>query len=137
MLYRLRQGAVTRAENNLQCAFLIARLFGFTEITSRYLQSPLPTEIMAKGLLLATAEENEDVLAELKIKGRTVFTADVLRYALRELKTEASEYQATTAIVVRWRRTCSHNKIGRAAHLAVWRFSSCATPEASTRLTTC
>ncbi|KAM0801815.1 hypothetical protein BDR22DRAFT_168601 [Usnea florida] len=48
---------------------------------------------MAKGLLLATDKENEDVIAELKLKSRTVFTADVLRHALRELETEASEYQ--------------------------------------------
>ena len=93
MLRKLREGAVTKPENNLQGAFLIACLFGFPEIISQYLQSILPPEVMAKGLLLATDKENEDVIAELKLKSRTVFTADVLRHALRELETEASEYQ--------------------------------------------
>ena len=93
MHHKLRKGAVLSAKNNLQGAFLIACLFGFPEIISQYLQSPLPTDLMAEGLLLATDNEHEDVIAELRIKSRTVFTADVLRYALRELETQASEYQ--------------------------------------------
>ena len=93
MLRRLRRAAVTKAEINLQCGFLVACSFGFPEMISQYLQLSLPTETIAKGLLLATVEENEDVIAALKVKSQTVFTRDVLIYALRELETKASEDQ--------------------------------------------
>ena len=100
MLCRLRRNAVTKAENNLQCGFLIACLFGLPEIISQYLRSPLPTEIMAKGLLLATDEEHEDVIAALKVKSQTVFTRDVLICAFRELETKASEDQLLLLLFV-------------------------------------
>ena len=92
-LRRLRRCAVTKVENRLQCGFLVACSFGFPEMISQYLQLALPTETIAKGLLLATVEENEDVIAALKVKSQTVFTRDVLIYALRELETKASEDQ--------------------------------------------
>lgn len=91
VLHRLMKGAVNAPENHLRCAFLIASALGFPEIISHCLRTPLPMNIMAKGLLYATYGEHEDVIDELKIRSNTVITADVLRYALRDLNTDVAD----------------------------------------------
>ena len=90
-LDKLVKGAVNVPENHLHCAFLIASALGFPEIVSHCLRTPLPMNIMAKGLLIAAYGEHEDVIDELKIRSHTVITAEVLRYALRDLNTNAAD----------------------------------------------
>ena len=92
-LHGLRKGAVNEPETSLHCAFLIACYLGFREIISHCLRTPLPMNIIAKGLLIATCGQNEDAIAELKVRSHTVFSTDVLRYALKDLNTKAWEYE--------------------------------------------
>ncbi len=62
VLHRLINGAANAPENHSHCAFLIASALGFPEIVSHCLRTPLPTSIMANGLLIATHREHEDVI---------------------------------------------------------------------------
>ena len=90
-LHRLEKEAVSKPENSVHCALLIACAFGFAEIIPPCLRTPLPAEIIAKGLLCANHYKHRDVTAEFKIKSHIVLTTDVLRHALRDLKVEAVE----------------------------------------------
>ena len=90
VVHGLIKGAVNEPETSLHRAFFMACVLGFREIISHYLRTPLPVDIVAKGLILA---KDEDAIAELKVRSHTVFTADVWSNARRDLWTKVDEYQ--------------------------------------------